>query len=294
MWKTYTRPRTIEEALAILATEPGKARVVAGGTDLVLLLQRGEARATCLVDVTAIEALRGIEQDGEYIPVGAAVTHAELASSPIVRAGAHLLADAADEIASPEIRAVATIGGNVVNAQPAADTALALLALGAEAQVVGPGGATWLKLEELYQGAGVSTVDSTTQLVSAFRFRPLPAAAGSAYRRLGKCKSIALPVLCAATVVELEGQRFSSASIALGPVAPRPYRASTAEAWLVGQPANADGIAHAARMTQEDTEPRDSLLRCAAAYRKEMVFTLVKCTLEAATRSAPGGAEMML
>ena len=185
----------------------------------------------------------------------------------------------------------------MVNAQPAADTALALLALEAEAEVVGAGGARWVPLLDLYQGAGVSAVDSTAELVCRFRFKVPTGQVGSAYRRLGKCKSIALPVLCAATIVRLEADQVVSAAIGLGPVAPLPFRPTEAERWLAGQPATAETVKQAAALAQEEAQPRDSLLRCAREYREAMVGVLVQSTLEqaiAAANPTPGGAVMKL
>ena len=291
MWQEYLYPETVDAALKLLADRAGQARVIAGGTDLVLQLQRGERRAASLIDVSRIPALRGISEGGGFVALGAAATHAQVASSPLIRAVAPVLAQAAAEVGSPEIRNVATLGGNIVNAQPAADTALALLALEAEAEVVDREGARWLPLADLYRGAGVSTVDSTAQIVRGFRFPTPGGQVGSAYRRLGKCKSIALPVLCAAMVVRLEGERIASAAISLGPVAPRPFRARAAEAALVGRPPTAEVIAQAAASAQEEARPRDSLLRCDRLYRKDMVAVLVQSTLERAIASARQPAE---
>lgn len=293
MWQEYLYPETVREAMDLLAEWSGQARIVAGGTDLVLQLKRGERQAACLIDISRIEEMRGIEESNGTITLGAAVTHAEAAASPLVRMVAQVLAQAASEVGSPEIRNVATIGGNVVNAQPAADTALALLALEAEAEVVGASGAHWVPLLDLYQGAGASAVDSTAEVVCRFRFKVPTGQVGSAYRRLGKCKSIALPVLCAATIVRLEADRVVSASIGLGPVAPLPFRPTEAERWLAGQPATAETAKQAAALAQEEAQPRDSLLRCAREYREAMVGVLVQSTLEqaiAAANPTSGGA----
>jgi CO/xanthine dehydrogenase FAD-binding subunit len=289
MWQEYFFPQTVDEAVAMLAERAGQARVIAGGTDLVLQLQRGELSARCLVDVSRIEGLRGISAADGFVRVGAAVTHAELAASPLAPT---MLAQAAAEVGSPEVRHVATVGGNVVNAQPAADTALALLALDAQVEVTGAAGSRWLALADLYAnpvrgaGAGHSAVDPTAEVVCGFRFRAPGGVSGSAYRRLGKCKSIALPVLCAAVLVELDGDTFSRAAISIGPVAPRPIRAGAAERALVGQPATGETLRRAAGLAQAEAKPRDSLLRCARDYREAMVAVLVTSTLEQAVAAA--------
>jgi CO/xanthine dehydrogenase FAD-binding subunit len=289
MWQEYLYPETVHDAVDLLADWSGQARIIAGGTDLVLQLKRGERRAACLIDVSRIEAMRRITESDGAIILGAAVTHAAAAASPLLQAAVPVLALAASEVGSPEIRNVATIGGNVVNAQPAADTALALLALDAEAEIVGAGGARWAPLLDLYKGAGVSAVDSTAVLVTRFRFQVPVGQFGSAYRRLGKCKSIALPVLCAATVVRLEAGTILSASIGLGPVAPLPFRAKEAEEWIAGQPVTAETVMQAAVLAQEEAQPRDSLLRCAREYREAMVGVLVRTTLEQAIAAANPG-----
>ncbi len=286
MWQEYLYAETVDGALSLLAERSGQARIVAGGTDLVLQLKRGERQAACLIDISRVDGLRGIAKVNGTITLGAAVTHAEAAASPLIRQFAPVLAEAAAKVGSPEIRNVATIGGNVVNAQPAADTALALLALEAEAEIVGSGGSRWLPLLDLYQSAGISTVDSTAELVRGFRFRIPQGQVGSAYRRLGKCKSIALPVLCAATIVRVEAGRFVSAAISLGPVAPLPFRARKAERWLTGQPVADETAKRAAALAQEEAQPRDSLLRCAREYRQAMVGALVQSTLERAVAAA--------
>jgi CO/xanthine dehydrogenase FAD-binding subunit len=284
--KGYLIAGSIDEALHHLARWSGQARIIAGGTDLALQLKRGEHQADCLVDISRIDALRRIEAINGAIHLGAAVTHAELSSSPLIQQAAPVLAQAAAEVGSPEIRTMATVGGNVVNAQPAADTALALLALDAEAEIVTRDGSRWQPLSDLYQGAGISAVDSTTELLSAFRFQIPRGRVGSAYRRLGKCKSIALPVLCAAAIVGIEDGRFVSAAISLGPVAPRPFRATEAEHGLTGQRATAEALRRAATLAQREARPRDSLLRCAREYREAMVAVLVRSALERAVAAA--------
>jgi CO/xanthine dehydrogenase FAD-binding subunit len=287
--REYLYPTTIDEALHMLAARHGTARVIAGGTDLMRDFQRGEHYAECLVDISRISALRGIAEADGIITIGAATTHAEIARSPLIGQFASVLGQAAAEVGSPQVRNTGTIGGNVVNAQPAADTALALLALDAEAEVASLDGAHWLPLAELYAGPGVSRMDPTAELVSGFRFHALQKGAGSAYRRLNKRKTIGLPSLCVAAVVHLHGDAFGVTAIAIGPVAAQPWRASAAEYWLRGTPANETSIAHAADMAQRAAEPRDSLLRGSRSYRKAMVAVLVQDTLQRALTAARGG-----
>ena len=283
----YRYAATVDEALQMLAE--GRARIIAGGTDLMRDWQHGEHGATCLADITRIPGLRGIAEADGVITLGAATTHAEVARSELLREHAAVLAQAAGEVGSPQVRNAGTVGGNVINAQPAADTALALLALDAEAEVVRRDGSRWLPLAELYAGPGQSRVDPSAELVRCFRFRTLQGQAGSAYRRLNRRKTIALPALCVAAVVHLHGDAFDGVAIAVGPVATRPWRASAAEYWLRGTPADEASIAHAADLAQRGAQPRDSSLRGSQSYRKAMVAVLVRDTLGRALAAARRG-----
>ncbi len=287
MIQAVATPSTMQEALQILVGYAGRARVIAGGTDLVPQMQAGEVRTEALVDVSRIPTMCTVTLEDGSLRVGAAVRHAELAASALIQAQAPVLARAAAEVGSPQIRNAGTIGGNVVNAQPAADGALALLALGAEAEIFHVGGCRWESLESLYDRPGISKVDSQSAILAGFRFSPIGQPGyGSAYRRLGKCKSIALPVLCAAAVVRIVDGCFAKVAIALGPVAAGPLRIRQVEAWMEEKPATPETIQQAAEMARQEAHPRDSLLRCSRAYRDPLVAVLVGSVLETASQEA--------
>lgn len=279
MLQEYLIPKDTSEVLEMLASYKGKARVIAGGTDLVLQMDAGQHLSEALVDVSGLPEMRRIDQDERYTYIGAAVKHAELASSPLINKIAKCLALAAEEVGSPQVRNAGTVGGNVVNAQPAADTALALTALNAEAEIISINGTTWQSVSQLYEKPGVSKVNSTSQLIRRFRFLTPGAISVSSYRRVGKCKSIALPVLCAAVVVHLENDVIQEASIVLGPVAPAPMHAELAEHYLSGKQPSLDVIKEAANLAQSESRPRDSLLRCSRMYRETLAGVLVENTL---------------
>ena len=135
MWEEYSSPKSVQEALEILQSCKGQARIIAGGTDLIPELKEQTRKVKCLVDIVGIEPLKKIEQDGDNIKIGAGVTHSDVASSKLIRKKAAVLAEAASAVGSPLIRNQGTVVGNVVNAQPAADTAVALSALEAKAEV---------------------------------------------------------------------------------------------------------------------------------------------------------------
>jgi CO/xanthine dehydrogenase FAD-binding subunit len=278
MWEMNYTPQNLSEALRILEQSEGNARIIAGGTDLVLQLHSGERSTKCLIDITGIESLNGISEDQDFITIGAATPHAVVAKSEAINWYARVLTSAAAEIGSPQIRNRATIGGNVVNAQPAADTALALIALDAEAQIQSNQYSGWRPVADLFRGPGISSLDSTKEILVAFRFAKTVGKLGSAYRRLGKCKSIALPVLCAAVVISMDDEctHIRGGHLVLGPVAPKPLCIDMLSEGFGQQPANDKSIERLVQIASALAHPRDSLLRCSVEYREKMVKTLVK------------------
>jgi len=285
-WQEYFCPRSIEEALDILQAYGGQARVIAGGTDLLLELRRGQLTADCLVDITSIEALQGIELVDGLIVIGAGITHNQAANSSLIKERASALAQATAQMGSPQIQNQATVVGNVVHAQPAADAAVALMALETEVEIVSPEGARWEPMEGLYLGVGRSKVDSTREIVTRLRFPALGEGEASAFLRLAKRKSLSLPMLNVAVVVSLKGGRFEWARIALGPVAPKPHRARSAERLLKGKEVNLDSIEAAAEAAEAEAQPRSSRLRGSREYRRQMARVLTRRALEKAVTAA--------
>ena len=288
MWQKYLFPTSVDEALQMLYEYRGKARIIAGGTDLVLQIQRGRHQAEVLVDITRIPELDGITEQGDYIYVGARVTHAQVAASPLIREKAGVLAEACGSIGGPQIRNMGTLVGNVVNALPAADGAVALFALDAEVEVADREGRRWFPIADLYEGVGRCRVDPCAQMVTALRFHPLADGLAGAFQRLAQRRALILPMLNTAVVVGVQNGKVYEARIAVGPVAPVPFRARAAEEFLVGRLASEETITEAARLAARDAHPRDSLLRGSSEYRKEMVEVLVRRALiEAVERVRP-------
>lgn len=267
----------------------GRARIIAGGTDLLLDLRRGDCEADCLVDITGIDDLRQVELVDGFILLGAAVTHNQAANSRLIQEHAAALAQATSQMGSPQIRNQGTLVGNVVQAQPAADAAVALAALDAQAEVVSPEGSRWEPLEELYEGVGCCTLDSTVEIVTRLRFPALGKGEGSAFQRLVRRKSLALPMLNAAGAVGLKDGCFKWARIAVAPVAPKPHRPRSAEELLRGKPADAAAIEAAAEAAEAEAQPRTSWIRGSAEYRRQMVRVLTRRVLERAVASAMEG-----
>lgn len=287
--RRYVFPETVSGCLEELANCEGRARVIAGGTDLVLSIRRGEFSLEVLVDITRVPELQALEEEHGELALGAVVTHARCASSALVRERASCLAEACGSVGSPQIRNVATVAGNVVNAQPAADAAVALVALGARAEVVSPRGKREELVEDLYAGLGQSRVDSTRELLTRIRLPLAKAGEGSAFLRFSPRRALALPVLNGAAWVSLQDDVIANTRVCLSPVADRPFRARTAEEVLRGARwADAKVLEEAARAGSLEANPRDSLLRGSAAYRRELVRVLVRRVLAVAVQRAQG------
>ncbi|MFZ5918821.1 MAG: FAD binding domain-containing protein [Chloroflexota bacterium] len=275
----YLFPASIEEALVSLVAHDGRARLIAGGTDVMPDLRRGRIRPDCLVDITRIPGLNQIAVVDGWVEVGAAVTFAALQGAPFMIQNVHALVEAAASVGALGIQHAATWVGNIVQAMPAADGAVVALALAAEARVVDAEGASWLAVETLFRGPGVSAVDPSRQIVSHLRF-PAPSLArgyGTAWRRVGRRASLVLPILNCAVMVCLDeaGACIRRAAVALGPVAPRPFRAQQCEAFLLGQSPTAEVFAQAARIAQSESKPRSSVMRASREYRQTIVPVMV-------------------
>jgi CO/xanthine dehydrogenase FAD-binding subunit len=282
-WKAYQKPKSVAEALALLAQAAGRARVIAGGTDLVLQLRHRERAADLLVDVTGIDDLRGIREQDGWILIGAAVTHAEVAGSPLIRREAQALAEGCAHVGAPQIRNMATLMGNVISAQPAADGAVSLAAFEAEMRVVSQAGERWISMEDAYLDVGQSAIDASGEIATEIRFRKPGNGTQTRFFRLSKRRALALPVLNGAVSLlpDPAAKRIRKARIALGPVAAKPFRARRTEAYLESGEVSPELIEEAARIAAEEANPRTSLLRGSAPYRKDMVRLFLTRTIRA-------------
>jgi CO/xanthine dehydrogenase FAD-binding subunit len=288
MWRTYLFPATVQEALEMLTAHPGESQIIAGGTDLVLQSKRGQCPATVIVDITRIPGLDFIAERDGFILIGCQAPHAQVARSTLIRKKAEVLALACGSVGGPATRNVGTLVGNVVNALPAADGAIALFALDAEVEVADAEARRWMPIAELYAGVGQCVLDPCAQMVTAVRFRPLEPGQASAYQRLANRKALALPTLAVGTVVEVKDGVCDVVRISVGPVAPTPFRAREAEDALMEQPPTSEAIAHAAELAEQAAQPRDSLLRGSSDYRQAMVGVLVRRALTEAVAKAEG------
>lgn len=277
MWQTYLQPHSLEEALQLLAEHASGARVVAGGTDLVVELSRGIRPTTTLIDITRIDSLRGISERNDRITLGALTTHNDVVGSSLCRAKLTPLAEACWEVGAPQIRTRGTIAGNLVTASPANDTITPLVALDADIVLVSLRGERVVPLREFYLGVR-RTVLSPDELVSAIRVPAMAATQRGRFVKLGLRRAQAISVIDLAVVLTFDGDRVSDARIALGSLAPTIVRAEAAEVALRGQPLSPELCQLAAQRTVEAVAPIDDV-RATASYREQTLRNLVEVTL---------------
>ncbi len=223
----YLRPSTVSEVVDLLADLGPAARPVAGGTDLVVALRRREIAPETLVDLTGIPELQTLAGEGGAVRVGACVTHARLASDPLVGRCVPLLALAARVVGSAQIRNLGTVGGNVVNASVAADTPPALVALDAAAEIAGPGGVRRVPLADFVTGPGATALGQAEILTALVV--PLPGPHGAAFEKVGRRWAVSIARLSVAVAADPARGR---ARVSLGGVFPTPRRLPEAEAAL--------------------------------------------------------------
>lgn len=284
----YFAPQSLPDALTLLQERGEGGRVLAGGTDLVVQVKEGEKIPipSYLVSLRRIPELRGIDlNDGNSLRIGATATMAEVAGSPLVRERCRALADGADIVGSIQTMNMATVGGNVCNAAPSADTAPPLLVHEAVAVVAGPRGERELPLEEFWLGPS-QTALQPGELLRELRLPAAPAATGGVYVRRTPRKQMDIAVVGVAVLLTLgQGDRIERARIALGAVAPTPIRAGKAEVALEGKTASESLFAQAAETAASEASPIDDI-RGSAEFRRHLVrVTTERCLLEAARRA---------
>jgi CO/xanthine dehydrogenase FAD-binding subunit len=286
----YYAPQSLSEALAVFQEHGEGGRALAGGTDLMVQVREGGKipDPAYLVSLRRVPELRGIEfSEGEGLRIGAAATMAEIAQSPLIRERYSILADGASVVGSIQTMNMATVGGNVCNAAPSADTAPALLACEATAVIVGPGGEREVPLEEFWLGPNETKL-RPGELLRELRLPTPPANTGSVYERHTPRKQMDVAVVGVGVLLTLSSNnRIDRARIALGAVAPTPIRARQAEAALEGNTASEPLFAQAAETAASEASPVSDI-RGSAEFRRHLVRVMTERCLQEAARRAPG------
>jgi carbon-monoxide dehydrogenase medium subunit len=269
----YLEPASVDEACAMLAEHAGAARILAGGTDLLVQLKLERAEARHLIAVRRLPELRGIASDDGGVRLGAAASIRAVGRSAVVRGRYTALDEACQAFSTMQVMVMGTIGGNLCNASPAADTAPALLVFDARVRLRSQRGERWVVLDEFFTGPG-RTVLRSEELLDAVQLGPLAAHTGSAFLKLGRVTADIAKVAVAVRITR-EGDRIGDCRIALGAVAPTPMRSRNAERVLTGQAPTATLVAEAARAAGEEIRPITDV-RSTASYRRHVAAVLVR------------------
>ena len=295
----YLKPKTFDEALSLLAKYGEKAKLIAGGTDVIVMIKQKAIAPEVLISLQGIPGLDRMIHNGS-LSIGPMVTHRAIEKSEVIRKHFSALADAVDDLGSVQIRNVATIGGNICTAAPSADTATPLLVLGTQVKIKSVKEERTLPIEQFFKGPGESTLKTGEMVKELSIPKPLPNT-GSAYYKLQRRLALDLPILGVSVLLSLDKNKVTCSDllcttspistilhkmeedeivctdvrIALGVAAPTPMRALKAEALLRGKKLSDELLEEAANTASQEAQPRDSI-RGEAWYRKDMVRVLVK------------------
>jgi CO/xanthine dehydrogenase FAD-binding subunit len=295
----YLKPKTLEEALSLLNQPGKKAKLIAGGTDVIVMIKQKTMLPDVLISLQGIPGLNQIKYDGS-LRIGAMVTHRALEKSELIRKEFSALADATDYLGSIQIRNVATIGGNICTAAPSADTATPLLVLGAQAKIKSLKEERMVAVEEFFTAPGETILKKGEVVTELVIPKPSPNT-GSAYWKHQRRLALDLPILGVSTLLTLNKGTVSCSDmlcttspissilhsmeqdeltckevrIALGVAAPTPIRAVKAENLLRGKKISDELLEEVAQTAAQEAQPRDTI-RGEAWYRKDMIRVLVK------------------
>jgi xanthine dehydrogenase iron-sulfur cluster and FAD-binding subunit A len=277
MWSTYLQPQSLAETLALLAQHQERARIVAGGTDIVVELSRGVRPTNTLIDITAVPGLRRIALEDGVISLGALTTHNDVVASRLCRERALPLAQACWEVGAPQIRTRGTVAGNLVTASPANDTITPLIALDAEVVLQSVRGERRLALQDFYFGVR-RTALAPDELVREIRVPAMQPHQRGRFVKLGLRRAQAISVIDLAIVLTFDGDLVTDSRIALGSLAPTIVRATGAEQLLLGQSLTPEICDRAGRLAVEAISPIGDV-RGSAAYRTQTLQNLLSQTL---------------
>jgi len=282
----YVAPSSLSEVLNLLKDYQDRARLLAGGTDLIPKMKKRAAAADLVIDLNRISGLSGIELRASQLHIGGLARLSEIKESPLVKEKAQALVQAIAIMASPPIRNRATMAGNLCTASPAADTAPPLLVLEASVRLQSARGERTILLSDFFLGPEKTVMRPDEMLTEVI----IPLQEGtSVFMKLGRRKAFTLSVVSAAAFARVNGGKFAEVRLALGAVAPTPMRGRKVEESLKGSEANERNITQAAEFIQGEVQPITDV-RASSEYRREMSYVLVKRVLEKVGGGGNGGA----
>lgn len=267
--------------MSLLLEHEGHARLIAGGTDLLLDIQQGRhAPIDTLIDITHIPELQQIKMEEDRIFMGSAVTHSMIVENLNLREHAKCLVQACSGMGGSQVRNVATIGGNVAHALPAGDGSIALLALNAEARIISKDGERWELMENLFTGPGIPSFDPCKELLASLRFSIPKSNERTAFHRVMRPQGVAIAILnMAIWVQQAEDGTVEGIRIAVGPAGPVPFRARQTEDFIRGRQLIEDVIAQASEILRAEAKLRTSRHRATEDYRKHLLGYLLKTVM---------------
>lgn len=281
----FVEPRELREALTVKRSSGEHGMYVTGGTDVGVLLRRHVVHPEVLISLAQIRDLRRLEVQGDQIVIGGAVTHRTIERSGSFADRYVALQEACATVGSIQTRNVGTIGGNLANASPAADSAPVLLAFGATVRVEGPDGQREVSLDRFFLGYRRTDLRADEVIVAVAVPTPGPGV-GSAFGKLGRRRAMEISVACVGALVEFDEDGVCTrAGIGVGAVAPTPLRVAAAEDALMGTSAGPEAVRRATDAVHDAAEPIDDA-RASAHYRDRVLAVLVRRTIERAVQRA--------
>jgi len=277
-------PRSLSEALGIMAREPGIWRPIAGGTDLMVLYEAGKLPDRRIMSIWGLRELKGIKVDSEAVSIGAATTYTEVRQHDVLRSEFPLLAEAASWTGSIANQNRGTLGGNIVNASPAADSPPALLVYDAEMELISERGSRWAPYGEFHTGYK-TTLLRPDELLARIRLPCRTQGLRHYCRKVGTRNAQAISKVCIAATAACTGQTISRIRIALGSVAPTAVRCLRAEAALEGRALDEQAVAAARAEIMAEVRPIDDF-RSTAAYRRQVAGNLLEEFLRTLSENA--------
>jgi len=266
-------PRSLADALALLKTEPGIWKPFAGGTDLMVLLDAGKLGHRNYVNIWGLDELRGIDVTDTHVTLGALTTYTDVQSHPILQNEFPMLSQAASETGGLAIQNRGTLGGNIVNASPAADSPPALLVYDAEIELVSTGGSRWLPYNGFHTGYKQMLI-APDELLARIRLPRNTRGASHYYRKVGTRKAQAISKVCFAGLARIDQERIEDVRIAIGSVAPIIVRCVETENTLRGQKPGAETTQTACASLSREISPIDDI-RSTAKYRLQVAKNLL-------------------
>jgi len=272
LWQEFKQPTTISEAIEDLLEGPQPVVPIAGGSDLLLDIQQGrQTPVHTLIDLTGVKEMNVIELRDDELFIGAAISIARILQNALVKQHAQALVEAGDLIAGPQVRNIATLGGNVAHALPAADGTIAMMALDAQAEVASRGGIRRIPFKELFRGPGKSALDKGSEIITGFYVPLCGESQASCFKRIMRPQGVALPILNCAVWMHRIGDSIFDTRISVGPGGPTPFRATEVEAILRGESLTDELLNRALKALLNQAKFRTSPRRATKEYREHIV-----------------------